>query len=216
MALRQASRTARTQSTQLCCAAAVRPQSAERCFLCFLAAEAARRPSCYRLCYALVIRARSSVQEEGRAPDPAVRGRGRRPAVAAYDLDASMPPFRILDLPLDLLRRVAGTLNNPSAIVVACSARDRDVERIALRQSADDYERARWGGEPGLTVREARERLLAWADTLLPGGNAAGDVERSRDESNVGRAAHRDPSSSAFRVDSRWSSRDTCCVWSEA
>lgn len=73
-----------------------------------------------------------------------------------------MPPFRILDLPLDLLRHVAGTLSNPSAIVVACSARDRDVERIALRQSADDYERARWGGEPGLTVREARERLLAW------------------------------------------------------
>ena len=64
--------------------------------------------------------------------------------------------FRLLDLPLDLLRRVSTTLDSP-AIVVACSTRERDAERRALRLGADDHERGRWG----LTVREAEEKLVA-------------------------------------------------------
>ena len=72
-----------------------------------------------------------------------------------------MPGFRLLDLPLDILRRVSATLES-SAIVVACSSRERDAERRVLRRGADDYERERWDGEPGLTIHEAGIRLLGW------------------------------------------------------
>jgi len=66
-------------------------------------------------------------------------------------------PFRLLDLPPDLIGHVAAVLGQ-SAIVVAWSTRGSENTRRALRLGVDQGERARFGGR-GLTVRDA-ERLL--------------------------------------------------------
>ena len=69
-----------------------------------------------------------------------------------------MAPFRFLDLPEDLLGRVATALGH-SACVVACSSRDpRTAEvRLALRAGVDEYERQRFPG--ATTIREAEAVL---------------------------------------------------------
>ena len=71
--------------------------------------------------------------------------------------------LHLLDLPSDVLRSVIAIVGSPG-LVVACP--DRAL-RSALRESADSFERARFGGDPGLTVREAEAALLArsvWPD----------------------------------------------------
>ncbi len=68
-------------------------------------------------------------------------------------------PLVFLALPDDVLRRIA-TCSGASAVVVACASRGAADQRQALRRGVDDFERARFGGRPGLTVREAA-RLLA-------------------------------------------------------
>ena len=66
-------------------------------------------------------------------------------------------PLVFLALPDDVLRRIA-TCSGASAVVVACSSRGAADQRLALRRGVDDFERARFGGRPGLTVREAALR----------------------------------------------------------
>ena len=72
----------------------------------------------------------------------------------------AMAPFRILDLPEDLLRRVAAVLGH-SAPVVACSSRDPRIAAVrhALRAGVDEAERQRCPG--ALTVRDAEAVLRA-------------------------------------------------------
>ena len=79
-------------------------------------------------------------------------------------------PLVFLALPDDVLRRIA-TCSGASAVVVACSSRGAADQRLALRRGVDDFERARFGGRPGLTVREAAQ-LLRDADRA--GGESAG------------------------------------------
>lgn len=67
-------------------------------------------------------------------------------------------PLVFLALPDDVLRRIA-TCSGASAVVVACSSRGAADQRLALRRGVDDFERARFGGRPGLTVREAAQLL---------------------------------------------------------
>ena len=73
--------------------------------------------------------------------------------------DEPPPTLVFTALPDDVLRRIA-TCSGASAVVVACSSRGAADQRLALRRGVDDFERARFGGRPGLTVREAT-RLLA-------------------------------------------------------
>ena len=73
--------------------------------------------------------------------------------------DEPPPTLVFTALPDDVLRRIA-TCSGASAVVVACSSRGAADQRLALRRGVDDFERARFGGRPGLTVREAA-RLLA-------------------------------------------------------
>jgi len=67
-----------------------------------------------------------------------------------------MPSFRILDLPLELLRRIASTLDG-FAIVVACSERSRDDERRALEFGYFDGKSARF---PANYARRKRNNLF--------------------------------------------------------
>mmetsp|Transcript_17128 Transcript_17128/g.45038 ORF Transcript_17128/g.45038 Transcript_17128/m.45038 type:complete len:364 (-) Transcript_17128:28-1119(-) len=73
--------------------------------------------------------------------------------------DAPPPTLVFTALPDDVLRRIA-SISGASAVVVACASRGAADQRLALRKGVDDFERARFGGRPGLTVREAA-RLLA-------------------------------------------------------
>jgi hypothetical protein len=70
-----------------------------------------------------------------------------------------------LGLPDDILRRVAACAG-ASAVVVACASRGTADQRLALRKGVDDFERARFGGRPGLTVREAAQLLPEYAAEL--------------------------------------------------
>ena len=73
--------------------------------------------------------------------------------------DEPPPTLVFTALPDDVLRRIA-LVSGASAVVVACASRGAADQRLALRRGVDDFERARFGGRPGLTVREAA-RLLA-------------------------------------------------------
>ena len=73
--------------------------------------------------------------------------------------DEPPPTLVFTALPDDVLRRIA-LVSGASAVVVACASRGAADQRLALRRGVDDFERARFGGRPGLTVREAT-RLLA-------------------------------------------------------
>ena len=84
--------------------------------------------------------------------------------------DEPPPTLVFTALPDDVLRRIA-TCSGASAVVVACSSRGAADQRLALRRGVDDFERARFGGRPGLTVREAAQ-LLRDADRA--GGESAG------------------------------------------
>ena len=81
-------------------------------------------------------------------------------------------PLVFLALPDDVLRRIA-TCSGASAVVVACASRGAADQRLALRRGVDDFERARFGGRLGLTVREAAQ-LLRDADRA--GGESAADA----------------------------------------
>ena len=72
--------------------------------------------------------------------------------------DEPPPTLVFTALPDDVLRRIA-TCSGASAVVVACSSRGAADQRLALRRGVDDFERARFGGRPGLTVREAAQLL---------------------------------------------------------
>ena len=72
--------------------------------------------------------------------------------------DEPPPTLVFTALPDDVLRRIA-TCSGASAVVVACSSRGAADQRLALRKGVDDFERARFGGRPGLTVREAAQLL---------------------------------------------------------
>ena len=74
--------------------------------------------------------------------------------------DEPPPTLVFTALPDDVLRRIA-TCSGASAVVVACSSRGAADQRLALRKGVDDFERARFGGRPGLTVREAAQLLDA-------------------------------------------------------
>ena len=72
-----------------------------------------------------------------------------------------LPPTLVFTaLPDDVLRRIA-LVSGASAVVVACASRGAADQRLALRRGVDDFERARFGGRPGLTVREASQFLDA-------------------------------------------------------
>ena len=109
-----------------------------------------------------------------------------------------MAPFRFLDLPEDLLGRVATALGH-SACVVACSSRDPGTAavRLALRAGVDEYERQRFPG--ATTIREAEavlqvklrltheSRQRAVETHLGPGRNAENAEEVLASQLSAGR-----------------------------
>jgi hypothetical protein len=72
--------------------------------------------------------------------------------------DEPPPKLVFTALPDDVLRRIAA-VSGASAVVVACASRGVADQRLALRRGVDDFERSRFGGRPGLTVREAAQLL---------------------------------------------------------
>ena len=85
----------------------------------------------------------------------------RRPAAPVEPGRKRRAMFRLLDLPPELLHRIATTLDGPGVVVAVASARMTE-ERDALRRGVDDMERARFGGRLGWTVREAEARARTW------------------------------------------------------
>ena len=85
----------------------------------------------------------------------------RRPAAPVEPGRKRRAMFRLLDLPPELLHRIATTLDGPGVVVAVASARMTE-ERDALRRGVDDMERARFGGRLGLTIREAEAQARTW------------------------------------------------------
>ncbi len=97
--------------------------------------------------------------------------------------DEPPPTLVFTALPDDVLRRIA-TCSGASAVVVACASRGAADQRLALRRGVDDFERARFGGRPGLTVREAAQLLdavlapdVSWQTRRAAGRHLATSVQ---------------------------------------
>ena len=76
---------------------------------------------------------------------------------ARVSTDASMAPFRITDLPEDLLSAIATILGHSAPVVAFSSHGLGEDVRVALREGVDLAERQRFPG--ALTVREAEATL---------------------------------------------------------
>ena len=75
---------------------------------------------------------------------------------------------------------------------MACASRGAADQRLALRRGVDDFERARFGGRPGLTVREASQFLDAvlavdvdWRTRRAAGRHLAKSVQYAPYASNM-------------------------------
>ncbi len=97
--------------------------------------------------------------------------------------DEPPPTLVFTALPDDVLRRIA-MVSGASAVVVACASRGAADQRLALRRGVDDFERARFGGRPGLTVREAARLLdavlapdVSWQTRRAAGRHLATSVQ---------------------------------------
>ena len=97
--------------------------------------------------------------------------------------DEPPPTLVFTALPDDVLRRIA-LVSGASAVVVACASRGAADQRQALRRGVDDFERARFGGRPGLTVREAARLLdavlapdVSWQTRRAAGRHLATSVQ---------------------------------------
>lgn len=89
----------------------------------------------------------------------------KREATLAVSMEDEPPTLVFLGLPDDILRRIAAC-SGASAVVVACASRGTADKRLALRKGVDDFERARFCGRPGLTIREAEQMLPEYAEDL--------------------------------------------------
>ena len=105
--------------------------------------------------------------------------------------DEPPPTLVFTALPDDVLRRIA-TCSGASAVVVACASRGAADQRLALRRGVDDFERARFGGRPGLTVSEAAQMLVAelhanvnWQTRRAAGRHLATSVQYAPYASNM-------------------------------
>ena len=105
--------------------------------------------------------------------------------------DEPPPTLVFTTLPDDVLRRIA-SISGASAVVVACASRGAADQRLALRRGVDDFERARFGGRPGLTVREAARLLdavlapdVSWQTRRAAGRHLATSVQYAPYASNM-------------------------------